>query len=314
MENSKSSLNGYRLDFELKNVPVAFVNGLRRIVLSEIPTVVVRDVEILDNSSQLIHEMLRHRTEILPINVTAEDAATIRDTTLELRFLSDSKESREVSTDDFVVAGPKKNVILKDRDLGTPLVFMNLRPNEGVHIRAHLGIDIKGASQVCVSTFKNHIDENLAKLDKDTFVLEGGDPKVFDNHHIQRSYARDENGRPNHFDFSIESIGVMPAKDILRTAVGILQTKIEEWCKIEVLREDKGWFRIETESEGHTIGALAQSMMYNAGLVEYVSYEIPHPLLPKMVVRFNTKLSPEAVIGRFKQDAMALCESILKSV
>lgn len=35
MENVRTSLNGYRLDAELKNVPVSFVNALRRILLAD---------------------------------------------------------------------------------------------------------------------------------------------------------------------------------------------------------------------------------------------------------------------------------------
>ena len=87
MERSSISLNGNRLDVEFKNVPVAFVNGLRRILLSEIPAVVINNVQILDNSTKMIHEMLRHRVEMIPVNVKPEEAAIIRDTKIELRFL-----------------------------------------------------------------------------------------------------------------------------------------------------------------------------------------------------------------------------------
>lgn len=313
MENVHKTLNGYQLDFELKNVPVAFANGLRRIILSDIPTVVVRDVEILNNSSQMIHEMLRHRIEMLPINVKPEEAAVIRDTRLELRFEGVDKELL-ITSDDIVVAGPRKDVILKDRDLNTPHLILKLNPNEVVHIRAGLGIETKGATHACVATFKNHIDTEIAKLDRDTFTAEGGDVRVFDNHYIQRSYVKDEKGRPIHFDFKIESIGVLKADEILRRAVVILQNKIQEWVKTDILREEAGWYRIESETEGHTIGALAQYMMYEGGLVDFVSYNIPHPLLPKMVLRFNTTLDPSAVIDKFKQQAVALCESILKSL
>ena len=292
MENVHKTLNGYQLDFELKNVPVAFANGLRRIILSDIPTVVVRDVEILNNSSQMIHEMLRHRIEMLPINVKPEEAAVIRDTRLELRFEGVDKELL-ITSDDIVVAGPRKDVILKDRDLNTPHLILKLNPNEVVHIRAGLGIETKGATHACVATFKNHIDTEIAKLDRDTFTAEGGDVRVFDNHYIQRSYVKDE---------------------ILRRAIVILQNKIQEWVKTDILREEAGWYRIESETEGHTIGALAQYMMYEGGLVDFVSYNIPHPLLPKMVLRFNTTLDPSAVIDKFKQQAVALCESILKSL
>ena len=64
MENVRYSLNGYRLNCEFVKVPIPFVNALRRILLAEIPTVVVRDVVIKENTSQMIHEMLKHRLEM----------------------------------------------------------------------------------------------------------------------------------------------------------------------------------------------------------------------------------------------------------
>jgi DNA-directed RNA polymerase subunit L len=327
MESFTLSKNGYRLDTEFKNVPVAFVNGLRRILLSEIPTVVVRDVQILDNSTKMIHEMLKHRVEMLPINVRPEEAAVIRDTKIELRYLPPAtpdltrKAAVEITSDDFAVDGPRPGIILKDRDLDEPLYFMRLQPTESIHVKASLGVETKGTSQVCVATFKNHIDPELAKLDKDSYVATAGDDeneramlaKVFDNYEIQRSYARDDEGRPYWFDFALESIGVTPAKDLLKQAALIFKKKIETWCENPIQREEGDWYSIETEEEGHTIGALAQILIYNQK-VNYVSYRIVHPLLPKMIVRFSSKIAPEKVIEKFKTEAVALCESILKSV
>ena len=327
MESFTLSKNGYRLDTEFKNVPVAFVNGLRRILLSEIPTVVIRDVQILDNSTKMIHEMLKHRVEMLPINVRPEEAAVIRDTKIELRYLPPAtpdltrKTAVEITSDDFAIDGPRPGIILKDRDLDEPLYFMRLQPTESIHVKASLAVETKGTSQVCVATFKNHIDQEIAKLDKDSYVAPAGDDdneramlaKIFDNYEIQRSYARDDEGRPYWFDFALESIGVTPAKDLLKQAAMIFKKKIETWCENPIQREEGDWYSIETEDEGHTIGALAQILIYNQK-VNYVSYRIVHPLLPKMIVRFNSKIAPEKVIEKFKTEAVALCESILKSV
>jgi DNA-directed RNA polymerase subunit L len=327
MESFTLSKNGYRLDTEFKNVPVAFVNGLRRILLSEIPTVVIRDVQILDNSTKMIHEMLKHRVEMLPINVRPEEAAVIRDTKIELRYLPPAtpdltrKAAVEITSDDFAIDGPRPGIILKDRDLDEPLYFMRLQPTESIHVKASLAVETKGTSQVCVATFKNHIDQEIAKLDKDSYVAPAGDDdneramlaKIFDNYEIQRSYARDDEGRPYWFDFALESIGVTPAKDLLKQAATIFKKKIETWCENPIQREEGDWYSIETEEEGHTIGALAQILIYNQK-VNYVSYRIVHPLLPKMIVRFSSKIAPEKVIEKFKTEAVALCESILKSV
>jgi DNA-directed RNA polymerase subunit L len=323
MENVTTTLNGYRLDAELKSVPVSFVNALRRILLAEVPTVVVSNVQILENTSSMTHEMVRHRTEMLPVNVRAEEVAVVRDTKLELRVVAD-KEPREVTSDDFVASGPRGDVLLKDRDLGTPLLFMVLKPGEAIHIKANLIIQTQKTSQVCISTFRNHIDMDVAKVDMDTFVAQAGDdPKaraeaarIFNAFHIQRCFHRNkETGRPDWFDFTVESIGVTPARDLLKKAAEVLQEKIQDFAKLPILREDEGWYRIEVPGETHTIGALVQEMIYLANTTEFVSADIGHPLVPKLVIRFHTKTSsPEDVIERFKTEASALCDNVLNTV
>ena len=316
------SMNGYRLDAELKNVPVAFVNGLRRILLSEIPTVVVSNIQILENTTSMTHEMIRHRVEMLPVNVRADEVAVIRDTQLELRTAAE-KEPREVTTDDFAAVGPRGEILLRDRDLETPLLFIQLKPGESIHIKATLSVLATKGSQVCVSTFKNHIDPDIAKIDRDSFVSQAGDDPVaqreaaqmFDSFHIQRSFHRNKEGRPDWFDLSVESIGITPAMDLFKKAVEVFQEKINEFAKIPVLREEEGWFRMEVPGESHTLGALVQEVLYLSQLTEFVSADIGHPLVPMLVVRFNTKTSaPEAVVEYFHKQASSLCENVLKSV
>ena len=323
MENVRTSLNGYRLDGELKNVPVSFVNALRRILLAEIPTVVVTNVQILENSSSMTHEMIRHRTEMLPVNVRAEEVAVVRDTKLELRVVAD-KEPREVTSDDFVATGPRGDVLLKDRDLNTPLLFMVLKPGESIHIKANLMIQSTKASQVCISTFRNHIAPDIVKCDRDSFIAQAGDDvgaqreaaRIFDTFHIQRCFSRNkETGRPDWFDLTVESIGVTPARDLVKKAVEVLQDKIAEFVKLPVLREEEGWYRIEVPGETHTLGALVQEMIYIANTTEFVSADIGHPLVPKLVIRFHSKTSsPETVIENFQKGASALCENVLSTV
>jgi DNA-directed RNA polymerase subunit L len=315
-------MNGYRLDAELKNVPVAFVNGLRRILLSEIPTVVISNIQILENTTSMTHEMIRHRVEMLPVNVRADEVAVIRDTQLELRTAAE-KESREVTSDDFAAVGPRGDILLRDRDLETPLLFIQLKPGETLHIKATLSILATKSSQVCVSTFKNHIDPDRAKIDRDTFVAQAGDDPVtqreaaqtFDSFHIQRSFHRNKEGRPDWFDLAVESIGVSPAMDLLKKAVEIYQEKINEFAKIPVLREEEGWYRMEVPGETHTLGALVQEIVYLSQLTEFVSADIGHPLVPMLVIRFNTKTStPDTVVEYFQKQASSLCENVLKSV
>lgn len=320
MENTRTSLGGYRLDTELKNVPVAFVNALRRILLAEIPVVVVAHVEILDNTTSMTHEMLKHRMEMLPVKVKPEETGVIRDTKIELRYLT-GPEAREVSSDDFVITGPKPDILLHDRELDTPMHFITLKPNESLHIKATLAVAPVGMSHVCISTFRNHIDQDTVEKDRLKFISQAGEEesarreaaRLYDTFHIQRSFHRNkETGRPDWFDLTIESIGVLEARDLLQRAATILKDKITEWVKSPILREGEGWYRMETEGETYTLGQLLQELMYMGGLVEFVSRDIGHPLAPTLVIRFETKNSqPEAVIEKCRADAIALCENVL---
>jgi DNA-directed RNA polymerase subunit L len=103
----------------------------------------------------------------------------------------------------------------------------------------------------------------------------------------------------------------------VKRAAASLKTKVEEFGALPILRGEKGWYSVESaDLDSHTIGNLMQSLMYGAGLAEVVQNELPHPLKPMLKIHFNIKsgIAPEAVINRCKEEAVALCENILRSV
>jgi DNA-directed RNA polymerase subunit L len=311
MENMKTSLNGYKLECELKGVPVAFVNAIRRIALAELPVVGMTNVEILENTTVLTHEMLRHRFEMMPINVKPDEVGVIRDTRLELKTGA-TDTPVEVTTDDITVFGPRKEILLKDRDLQEPGYVLRLAPGQGLHVKAALGL--VSASHVCVSTFRNHCDPEKLRIQRGLWIEQGKDPREFDGFTFQKFYERDDEGRPYWFDMTIESIGVLPAKEILKLSVQVLKDKLVEFLKVPVQREEVGWYRMEVEGETYTLGHLVQDLLYRDKNVEFVSRDIGHPLLPKLIVRFATKQQPEKVLETFKREALELCENVLRSV
>jgi len=304
VDNFKTSNRGFELSCEIKNVPVSFMNALRRTLLSRIPTVVIRDVEILENTTQMPHEMLKHRFEMLPINVSPDDMATIRDAKIELRVLAESKD-RILTTDDFVVESGREKILMRDRDMDTPLVFLRVRKGEIVHIKGRLAVETANVSQVCTATTSWKVDADLAKIDKKKYVEDGGDPRAFDNFYIQRSFSRDERGRPNWFDLSVESVGVMKSRDIMKYAISILRKQLDDYMKdaLENIRreQEEGSYTITLEQGGHTIGSLLQEVIYSDQNVGFVSYDIPHPLRNTMVLRFHTKKSPEGILRTAKE-------------
>jgi DNA-directed RNA polymerase subunit L len=320
IENIKVSNRGFELGCELRNFPVSFVNGLRRTLIGNIPTVVVRDVKILENTTQLPHEMLKHRMEMLPIRVAPTDSTTIKDAKIVIRILPETEkaETRTITTDDFVISSVNPDIIMKDRDLDTPLLFLRVRKGESVHIEGRLALEHDQVSQVCTVTSGWHVDPELAKEARKAFVDAGNDVRIFDNSLVQRYYSRNENGRPNWFDFSVESVGVLTSKDILKMGVNILRKQVETYVKDaldNIQREsDENTYSVSLDQGGHTIGYLMQETIYSDSNVNFVSYDILHPLKKTMVLRFNTTKKPDSILKTAKDVIEEYCSVVEKSL
>jgi DNA-directed RNA polymerase subunit L len=306
--------NEIHMKSEFRNFPLTFVNGMRRVMLSEIPTVVVRDVQILDNTTQMPHEMLKHRMEILPIDVKHTDSTIIRDATIELRYFP-QKEDSLITTDDFSVESGRDNVIMRDRDLDTPLLFLRIRKGESVHVKAKLAVE-KG-SQVCTASMQFHIDPERAEKDKKKFVEADGDPRVFDNFYIQKSYSIDEIGRPNWIDVSVESVGVLPPKDIMKLAVAEIRQQVDSWMSNaleKIAREGNNSYNVKLEQGGHTVGALLQEVIYHSKDANFVSYDIPHPMKKTMVLRWCSDKTPESLLKETQKTIHEYCDIVEKGL
>lgn len=313
IEGQKTANCGYEYHCEFKGYPATFVNSIRRILLADIPTVVIRDVEILENTSQIPHEMIKHRVEMLPVNVLPSDGQTIRDTKIELRLIP-VPEARTITTKDFALSVGGN--LMGDRDTGAPLQFIKLRPNEVVHIKGGLAVETKTASQVCVSTLSYHIDPEQAKLDREAFIEEGGEPAVFDNFYIQKSYSK-ENGRPNWINLDVESNGVILAKDLVKMAGKILKQKLADYMEQalgNIARHKDNEYFISLQMGGHTELALLQEVLYSDMNVNFVSYDIPHPLKSDTLVRIHSKSSPETLLKNAHSKLDEYCSILEKSV
>jgi DNA-directed RNA polymerase I and III subunit RPAC1 len=61
---------------ELKGIDAALANGLRRIIISEIPTMAFHKVSLYQNTSVIPDELLVHRLGLLPIRSDPNDFET----------------------------------------------------------------------------------------------------------------------------------------------------------------------------------------------------------------------------------------------
>ncbi len=67
------SLTKDRIVFRLKNVPLSYANSLRRIIISEVPTMAIEFVNIKENTSPVHDEYIAHRMGLLPLQSSTVD-------------------------------------------------------------------------------------------------------------------------------------------------------------------------------------------------------------------------------------------------
>ena len=61
LKKIQSSKDNLRMSFSAEDCSEAFLNGIRRLIIEEVPTLAIEDVEFKDNNSALYDEMLALR-------------------------------------------------------------------------------------------------------------------------------------------------------------------------------------------------------------------------------------------------------------
>jgi DNA-directed RNA polymerase subunit L len=254
----------YNLKFKIGNVSNAFVNAIRRTVISEIPTIGFDTAEytdssltIIDNSSSLHNEYILHRLGLIPIffkNVNDFDTSNY---TFSINVENKTEHTIDVTSKDFKVFNKTTGLFEDTLDFFKPdpitgdhILITRLKPNFGsdgekLNITGSciMGVGSYNASfsPVSVSIFTNSIDNakvetELKEYISDLEIKKGSkltleefeDSKnKFIIDESERHYFIDSNGEPYVFDFNIESIGIMKSSTILFDACTILEDKIK---------------------------------------------------------------------------------------
>ncbi len=64
---------GDKLNFILRGSNDTFVNGLRRTIISEVPTLAIEDVILVENNSPVLDEIVAHRLGLIPLTTPVDD-------------------------------------------------------------------------------------------------------------------------------------------------------------------------------------------------------------------------------------------------
>ena len=268
------------LSFTMTNINYSLANSLRRIVLSEIPTLVFgtfphseSKVNITINTTRLNNEIIKQRIGCIPIHITDVDfpykeyvveVDKKNDTdTIQLLTTEDFKV-KNISTDKYLSAAAVKEIFPPDPLTGGYIPITRLRPKlseniDGEHIQFVANLDIGTAKQdgmyniVSTCAYGNTMDlvkaTDVWNDTKKELVKSGMSEE--DIEFEKKDWFLLDAKRitlPNSFDFVVESVGVFSNFSIIYKSCDIMIYK----CKKFIDMIEKGDVSIEV-SENTTI-------------------------------------------------------------
>jgi len=252
-----------KMTFVLSNVDVSYANGLRRIVLSNIPVVCFKTEPysenqsvIFENTTRLHNELIKHRLSLIPINInyiSNPREHPIDKYILEINVENNTDSIMMVTTKDFQVSEVEDNKVVRrldSKNIFPPYVdsisgqeyyidFVELKPKLANELR---GEKIHLTCKFSLGTAEENACHNAVENCSYGFTVDY--EAMNERLNIMKQKWKDENkdveyeaenwklldGKritiKNSYDFVIKSVGMYENKEIMKYACMILLNKI----------------------------------------------------------------------------------------
>ena len=232
--------------FTLENANVSIANALRRVILSDIETVVFNtendNIEILENTTRFHNEILKQRLGSIPIHI--KDSEGIENLLIELNSSNESDGILYVTTKDFVIkdiANDKylteeamKKIFPPNKLTNEFILFTRLKPKisndipgESINLKAKLKVGTAkedGMYNVVSTCAYGNTPDKVEQHNRWQDISEELETKGLSEAKIEyqrkdwytlqakRHYIQDS------FDFKVETIGVFTNVEIMNKA------------------------------------------------------------------------------------------------
>jgi len=252
------------LTFTLENVDVCIANALRRVILSEINTVIFKTTPysenkatIFTNTSRMNNEILKQRLSCVPIHIKDMELDSLKNYIVELNVTNDTDKIMTVTTKDFKIKNIEKNTYLTEEDVKKifkpyiPLnsdneyyiVLLYLRPKisndiqgEKIHVTCEFSI---GNSKedgmfnvVSTCSYGNTVDYEKMEKELEKKIQALKDENVMTQEEIvteSKNWKLLEGLRyvkSKSFDFIIQSVGIYENTEIIIKSCEFLMDKL----------------------------------------------------------------------------------------
>ena len=254
------------LRFTIDKINVSLANALRRIILSDVPTLVFRTAphaesksSITVNTSRIHNQILNQRLSCIPIHII-DETFEFKDYTVEINAIADSSEIRYITTKDFKMKNRNSGKYLTDvkcREIFPPnpitgdyIEFARLLPKmseygEGEQLTMTCDLDIGTAKQdgafnvVCTCAYSMTMDPSKVdeawRIKEAEIVKEGIAAIGSEEMKAQRKnwslLDAQRHTKDDSFDFVVETVGVYTNADIVSKAAQIMINKCTKFIR-----------------------------------------------------------------------------------
>ncbi len=246
------------LKFTISNTNVSFANALRRTIISDIPTVVIRtfpyeknDAIFEINTTRFNNEILKQRLSCIPIYIK-DLGINLEDYLLEIDVKNTYDQMMYITTADFKIKNLKTDKYLSDSNLSeifppNPISnqfidFCRLKP---AYSEDYQGEHIKLTAKFTISTAKENGSFNVVSTcayanTPDIYAIDQAKQTKLEE--LQTKYTSDEDIKyhltdwlnldakriyiPDSFDFKIKTLGVFTNNEIVIKAIKIIIEKL----------------------------------------------------------------------------------------
>lgn len=291
------------LRFRISKINVSLANGLRRIIVGEIPTLIFRTAphdkdksEILVNTSRMNNELIKQRLSCIPIHIT-DTTFAFEEHIVEIHKKNDSQEIQYVTTEDFKIKNTTNDMYLADsacrtvfppnKITGDYIDFVRLRPQlsetmPGEELHMTCKFDVGTASEngsfnvsaTCsYSSTQDRVKSNIAWTEKAKSLKADG----LDAENIAAEkldwYCIDAKRItiPDSFDFVIETVGPFPNMSIVEKACAVMVAKLNKFS--DDVQSVANMVASSTSTIEHSFDIKLAGEGYTLGkVIEYIMY------------------------------------------
>lgn len=289
------NLKTNQIIFETTDVDLSILNGIRRVLLMDIPILGIigngidSTVNIIENTTVLNNEIIENRIALIPLNITEEynDKFTFGVDKLTISLdvsCNESENIKTITTNDLIIKQNDKQI---KNFFNKPFcIITKLRKNEKLKLTAS-AVKETGRKNASFNIVSGVALYNKPKKDlKDYSSVIEYEKDYIDGHYI--------------FKFEIIN-NTISHKYMLIKTIDILINKLSlliEKAKVETYVNNVSTYDFEFENENDTIGNIIQSYVFDNYVVKktkimddnectYIGYIVKHPLDKILTIRIT---------------------------